>query len=240
MAKKGGTRHENRLMGAKTRSFARKGHKWGVRPNPGPHARETSVPLADMIRTIGLAQTRAEVKRVLNTRAIKINGRVRTSEKFPVGLFDWVQVETGNAKTAYRVLIEKHGRLVPEERSVPKEPFKLSKITKKTAQAKKTVTLTGNDAETWNMAKTDIRVNDSVRWTFHNRKIADTFKLEKGNTVLIVGGERRGGLASIVDIVPGSVTRPALVKLKPQTGDEFQTTVNNVFVIGNANAKTDW
>ncbi len=167
-------------------------------------------------------------------------GRVRTSEKFPVGLFDWVQVETGNAKTAYRVLIEKHGRLVPEERSVPKEPFKLSKITKKTAQAKKTVTLTGNDAETWNMAKTDIRVNDSVRWTFHNRKIADTFKLEKGNTVLIVGGERRGGLASIVDIVPGSVTRPALVKLKPQTGDEFQTTVNNVFVIGNANAKTDW
>lgn len=238
MAKKGGTRHENRLMGASTRTYAKKAATFGIRSEPGPHARKTSAPLGDILKDMGVGRTSNEIRRLLNRRVVKVNDRVRTAPRFPVGLFDLVSVD--GLPKPYRMIIENHGRLVAQERQSPKAPFKLSKVKAKTMGKEKTIRLTTTDGENWRLPKTDVRVNDTVKWTLSDRKIVESFKLESGNAVLVTGGQRRGSVATIEDIVPGTVTRPALVRLKPVEGNSFQTTVANVFVIGPKGTQLEW
>ena len=238
MAKKGGTRHENRLNGTSSRSYSRKMATWGIRAAPGPHSRATSVPLTDILRDLAIGASAREIRSVLRQHLVKVNGRVRSDARFPVGLFDWLSVE-GMPKP-WRIIVEKHGRLVASERPVAKAPFKLSKISSKTMTAGRKLRFSTTDGENWTMGKSGLSVQDTVKWNLMDRKIIDEFALEKGQSVLVIGGQRRGSVATIEDVVSGTVTRSALVRLKPLEGEAFQTTVNNVFVIGPKGTSMDW
>ena len=55
--------------------------------------------------------------------------------------------------------------------------------------------------------------------------------LKEGALAYIVAGTHSGEKASVLEIIPGTVTREKIVKLKAEK-KEFETTAKYVFVIG--------
>ena len=97
MAKKGQSRHLKRYAASKALKLPRKSVVWMVKPAPGPHPSDKSIPLRLVIREyLGLARTAREVDRLLNEKHVLVDGRVRRDSKFPVGLMDVVQLPTLN------------------------------------------------------------------------------------------------------------------------------------------------
>lgn len=109
MAKKGPGKGLKRSKAPKQWRIARKEKKWTVNPHPGPHNKE-AIPLAIIVRDyLEYAHTMREVKQILSERKVKINGKVRTDYKFPVGILDVVEIPLTNEY--YRTLPNKKGNL---------------------------------------------------------------------------------------------------------------------------------
>ncbi|MGB9728979.1 MAG: 30S ribosomal protein S4e [Thermoprotei archaeon] len=81
----------------------RKEYTWTIRPLPGPHPLKFSIPLLLIVRDmLKYAETYKEAKKIIKRGFIKIDGKVRRDESFPVGLMDIVElIPTGET---YRLL----------------------------------------------------------------------------------------------------------------------------------------
>lgn len=71
----------------------RKEYTWTVKPSPGPHPSKLSIPLLLIIRDmLKYAETYREAKKIIKRGLIKVDGKVRRDEAFPVGLMDVVEI----------------------------------------------------------------------------------------------------------------------------------------------------
>ncbi len=71
----------------------RKEYTWTVKPSPGPHPLEASIPLLLIVRdALKYADTYREAKKIIKRGLIKIDGKIRRDEAFPVGLMDVVEI----------------------------------------------------------------------------------------------------------------------------------------------------
>ena len=81
--------HLKRVAAPQTWKIKRKNHIWISRPNAGAHSLPQSISLnTAMKEIIKCAMTSSEVKTILNTKTILVDGRRRKEPKFPVGLMD--------------------------------------------------------------------------------------------------------------------------------------------------------
>ncbi len=229
MANKGETKSEKRLASSKAVPVLRKEHTWQVRTKPGPHKRKNSVALEFVVRDLlGIARNTREVKSILNSGNVLVDGRAVKNRHLPVGLFDLVSIVP--EKKSYRILFSRKGKIKAVEEDFA-EKRKICKVVGKRALAKGMFQLATNDGRTFLEKKAGTKAGDSLLVEVPEQKISKVLKMEPNKTVLVVDGTHVGDVAKLLEVFPGSMLRPKLVKLKTETG-EFSTVETNIFVVG--------
>jgi len=235
----GGSRHLKRLAAPWFYPIVRKEYKWVVKPSPGPHSLETSVPLLLVVRDmLNIAQTAREAIRVISGGFVKVDGVVRRSYKYPVGLMDVVEI-TATGET-YRVVPYPtiYMKLHPIDRA--EAGIKPLRIEGKT-------TVKGGHIELnlyggYNLlirisdprkAEEDVyRTMDTVLLTLPEKRIAGHIGFEEGAVVIVIGGRNVGRVGRILKVAWGMRRYRTLVTLEDPAGHVFQTTADKVYVIG--------
>lgn len=224
MARKGQRRHLKRFGASTALRLPRKKAVWTVKPVPGPHPADESIPLRLVVRDyLGLTHTARETDRILAEANILVDGRVRRDPKFGVGLMDVVQIPTTNQN--YRVLLDTRGRLTLHE--IPKDEvsFKLCKVLHKSTAPDKRIQLGFHDGKTLVGGYGEFRPFDVAKLALPDFKIITRLAFERGALALVTGGKNVGKMGKIVEI------RPDLVTLTSD-GMSFRAPKKYVFVVG--------
>jgi small subunit ribosomal protein S4e len=203
---------------------------WTVKPSPGPHAIEDSLPLLLVVRDIlELADTAREAKMIINQGDILVDGTVRKDYKFPVGFMDVIQIpKTGKT---YRVLPDEKGRLVLHSISAENQEFKLCRVQNKTTIRGGKQQLNLHDGRNC-LVEGDYKAGDVVVLQVPKQEITDHLKLENGTLGLITGGKHIGELGTIKEINITKSSMPNTVLMETADGKSFQTLQDYVFVLG--------
>ena len=239
MARMGGQRKLKALAAPKFWPILRKEYKWTVKPRPGPHPMERSLPLLIIVRNVlGYALTAREARKLIAEGHFKVDGRVRKDYKFPVGFMDVIEVvETG----------EKY-RFIP----YPVKFFKLHPIPDEEARLKpdrienKTTVKGGHiQLNLFDGRNVLIRVRDprnpvedvyktmgTLLLTLPEQGIKDYIPFEPGNIAIIIGGKNVGRVGRIIDVKRGWGRKRSIVTLEDARGNKFQTSMEYVYVIG--------
>lgn len=232
MASKGENKTQKLLSASQVLGFERKKKHWVIRTKAGAHAKEDSLPLGVVIRDrLQFASNLKETKKILNSKLIKVNGKIRTDPQFAVGLMDLIDVALEKNPQRFLMLLDSKGRCLLKENKTEKKVEKLSKIVGKNITHKGKINIRTHDGHTLEVTE-KIQVGDTIKWNVLENKILEIFKLQKGSLAFIEGGTHTGQVARIQSIVPGTMKRSALVHLDIDNGS-FQTIKEYVFVIGN-------
>lgn len=243
MGKKGGRRHLKRKPAPRFWPVRRKEYAWTVKPKPGPHMLEQSLPLTLTLRDIlGFAKTLKEAKNIISQGKVLVDGKVRREEAFPVGLMDVIALP--EAEAAYRVLPHEKGlTLHPIEKD--ETTFKLYRVENKTTLDDGHVQVNLHDgtnkliqvSDSKNPSEDVYETLNVLKIAIPNGEIVEQFKLQKNATALIIGGQNRGVHGKIVDIeeVAGKKRRSLLATVEDAAGKRFQTILDFIFVLGKEN-----
>src|SRR5437016_14132659 len=109
-------KHLKRLPAPRSWTIPRKTDFWVVKPSPGPHPIDASVPIGLILRDmLKVCATPREARHILNDRGVLVDGRAVTDPKFPVGLMDVLSFAVTTAH--YRMLVNTRAKmaLVPIE-----------------------------------------------------------------------------------------------------------------------------
>ncbi len=230
MANKGETKSQKSISAPKVRQFLRKANVFTVKSRPGPHSKETSVPLSFAMRTLlGATENLKETKKVISNGDVKVNAKIRKDYRFAVGIFDTIELVASKKK--YRAILDRKGRLQFVEIDIKSKDFKVSKIVSKKAVKGNKTWITTNDGFTIDIGKEKISVGDSIKVSLPEGKIEEIFPMAKGNSIFIIGGTHVGKTIKISDITEGTGQRKKLISLVEGDKD-FQTVAKNVFVVG--------
>lgn len=229
MGKRGQNNHLKRIATPSAIAISnKKDHVWISKSEAGPHDHKHSIPLVVFLRDIlEVCKTNKEARDILNNRFVSVDGKVRTREKFPIGLMDLISLE--KADKYYRILIEKHGRLVPTEVKKDQTKEKIAKITKKFTKKKGEIMITLHDGKTIK-ADNNVKVGDSIIISIPENKIKKVLKMEKGATCLIKGGKHSGAIAKIQEIIKRGAGKGKEARMKSGK-EEFITVIKHLCVV---------
>ncbi|CDJ56887.1 hypothetical protein, conserved [Eimeria maxima] len=196
----------------------------------GPHKLRECLPLAILLRNrLKYALTYHETKLIVMQRLIRIDGKIRTDQCYPVGFMDIISIE--KTQQYYRLLLDTKGRFIPRQINKEEANYKLCKVKKILIGNKGIPMLVTHDARTIRFPHPNIKVHDTIRINIEDSKILDTYKFESGNIAMITGGHNVGRVGIIVNRERhlGSLD---IVHIRDTRGNEFATRINNVFIIG--------
>lgn len=242
MGKKGGRRHLKRKPAPAFWPVHRKEAVWTIKPNAGPHQVAHSLPLTLIVRDIlGLAKTRGEVKAIISDEKIVVDGEVQRDDHFPTGLMDVVSMLDTDRR--YRVLPSEKG-LTLHPINKDEADIKLCRIENKTILNNGNVQLNLHDGRNIlvkvkdaNKHEEDVfKTLDTVKISLPDQQLQGHLKLTEGVPAIIVGGKNIGKSGKIVSLEhrEGQKRKNALVTIEDQKGNHFQTTIEYVFVVGDA------
>ncbi|NPA86837.1 MAG: 30S ribosomal protein S4e [Candidatus Diapherotrites archaeon] len=228
----GGRRHLKRIAAPKSWKIKRKSRfgVWVTKPSPGPHPQERSIPLRILVRDyLGLARNAREADFIIKRGEILVDGKVRKDPKFPVGLFDVVEIP--KVEKVYRIILDEKGRLVPKEISESEKGYKIVRIERKKMVRGGRVQLGTHDGRSFLLKETDLKPGDVLKIEVPSQNIVESYKLEPGNLVYILSGRHAGTIGTVKEIEKGDLLRPTLVKVEVG-GETIETAKRNVFVVG--------
>lgn len=191
--------HIKRLVVPKSWTLLKKERKFVVRPRPGAHPAKLSMPISLLLKKKAYASTTSEVKKILNTKEILVDGRRVKEYKFPVGLMDVVTIkETGDI---LRIVLDEKGRLAMIATDKEDAGLKISKIKDKKVLKKGKMQLNLSDNRNILVEKGDYHVGDSLLITLPFQEIKQHFKLEPGALIYLIGGKHIGskGIVESID-----------------------------------------
>jgi small subunit ribosomal protein S4e len=232
---KGARKHLKRLAAPGHWQIRRKEHPFTIRPSPGSHSLEESIPLAVIVRDmLKLTTSSKETRQVIARGAVKVDGIVRKNYKYPVGLMDVVEIP--EIKTRYRMVpsSQHHMRIHP----IPKGEVgsKLCKIVGKTTVAKGNIQLHLHDGRNILIAVKDpkakptkeYRSGDTLLIDIPKQTIRNRIPLKEGVIAIITGGVHTGFVGTLEKID----TEIKLGTIKGADETTFQTALRYVFAIG--------
>ncbi len=242
MGKKGGKKHLKRKPAPKFWPIHRKEAVWTVKPKPGPHPLSRCIPIVLLVRDIlRFAKTRKEAKTVISQGKIEVNGKIQREELFPVGLMDAISIP--ETEKTYRVLPSEKG-LILHLIETDEAEFKLCRIEDKTSVMGGHVQLNLHDG-----TNILIRVNDpkkpeedvyqtldTLKLSIPDQEVLEHVKLAVGAPAIIIGGKNVGryGKITAIEEKPSRKRRDLLVTIQSKNGNRFQTTLNFIFLLGDA------
>lgn len=203
---------------------------WAPRPSPGPHKIRECLPIIIMLRNrLKYALTAREVKMIVLSRHIRVDGKVRTDTKFPCGFQDVVTIN----KTAehFRLVYDVKGRFNLMRIPADEASWKLLKIVKKGLGARAIPYIVSHDGRTIPYPDPEIKIGDTIKYDFMKGKILGAAHFQKNAIVMITGGHNIGRVGSIEKIErhPGSFD---IVHVRDSKDNHFSTRRENIFVLG--------
>ncbi|MFO8078068.1 MAG: 30S ribosomal protein S4e [Thermoplasmatota archaeon] len=221
--------HLKRLNAPRSLRLHRKERVWTVRSAPGPHSKQSAIPLGLLIRDyLHLCDSLGEAKRLLSNGEILVDNTIQKQYRFPVGLMDVVSIP--KLKKHYRVLFDKRGKLALVSLQAAEASWKLRKITGKTIVKENRTQLSFHDGFTMLVKKDTYQTGDVLKISFEKNKVEATYSQKKGTISLITGGSHIGELASIESIEEIKSSKPNVARMK---GDHaFITLQDYVFAVG--------
>ncbi|MCI4461511.1 MAG: 30S ribosomal protein S4e [Thermogladius sp.] len=234
-----GSRHLKALAAPYYWPILRKEFKWAVKPSPGPHPIEYSLPLLIVVRNVfGYAETAREARRLIAEGNFRIDGRVVRDYKFPVGFMDVLHI----------VPTDEYYRVVPVPTKVigfvkiPREEasFKLCRIEDKVTVKGGHIQLNLHDGRNVLVRVSDPRnpVEDvydtlgTIQLSLADNKIMDYIPLAENTLVIISGGRNVGRVGLLKSVYRGMGVRRSIAVIEDKNGNLFQTSLNYVFPIG--------
>ena len=220
-------KHLKRLPAPRSWALARKTDFWVVKPSPGPHPIDRSVPLGLILRDmLKVCDTAREARHILNNRKVLVDGRAVADPKFPIGLMDVLSLE--ETKAHYRMMVDTRGRmtLVPVEAAEAK--WKLCRIEDKTTVRGGKTQLNLHDGRNLLLPKDQYKTGTTLKVQVPEQKVLGHFELGPGSASLITGGQHVGELAHVLQVQQTRNARANTVTFK----EGFSTDVDKVFVVG--------
>ncbi len=224
MANKGGNRHMK--VSSIPSSWPRGGKsvRFLAKPRPGPHSTQYSLPLVILIRDVlGLASTAKEARIAIATGKVRVNGKLRKEDKFPVGPFDLVSVESyGN----YCILPKKGVGLYP----IPYEGPRYLRVERKALYAGK-YQIGFHDGSNMLLPRDSpfsaVKVGSTLVLEASGEKWVpkQELQLREGSLVIVVGGKNEGVIGTV-----SSVSEDQVNISTPQ-GQAFQTSKDHIYVV---------
>jgi small subunit ribosomal protein S4e len=227
MGKRGAPKHMKRIVVPTTVPIHdKKDSEWMIKAHPGPHPREMAIPLGVLLRDVlKVARTGREVHHMLSGRLVRVDGKIRVDEKFPVGLMDVVTLADKN----YRILLDSKGRLTPTEIKDADSSSKTVRVVKKHTIAKGKTNVTFHDGRNL-ITDNHVSVGDSVVISLPKVEFKNHLKRDKGSKCLVVEGKHAGSIVSLKEIIQRKGGKPSEAVVTH--GDqEFITVANYLFVV---------
>ena len=214
------SRHLKAYAAPKSWTLLRKITKWVARPQQGVHPFERSLPVSLLLKQIGAAKTTKEAKKIVNSKAVKIDGKTIKNYHHSTGFMDSIQIQ----ETALRGSIDNKGRLKFLEITADETGKKICKIIGKTTVKKGKTQLNLSDGRNI-LADKAYATGDSILIEVPSQKILEHYPLAKGSTVFLTAG-RHIGVTGTVDNIEGR-------RIWCKTGKEkIETLVDFAYVIG--------
>ncbi len=239
MGSKGGAKHLKRPAAPRFWSIPRKRMKWVAKPRAGPHSGAHSIPLSVVVRDMLLiARTGKEVRLLLSQRKVKVDGRIQTDHKYPVGLMDIIEIP--EARTRFRVIPATRKGLTLVDISKEEASFKLCRIADKSTVKKGNIQLNLHDSRNLLLKVQDPRkpvedvysTRDTIQLSIPEQKVIKHLKLAEGSYVITTGGANVGRHGKVLSIESGSAARRMTVEVEASDGGRFRTIGEYIFVLG--------
>jgi small subunit ribosomal protein S4e len=230
---RGPKKHLKRVNAPKHWMLDKLGGVFAPRPSCGPHKLRECLPLVIFLRNrLKYALTYDEVKKIVNQRLVKVDGKVRTDKTYPAGFMDVITIERTGEN--FRLIYDVKGRFAVHRITPEEAKYKLCKVKKLLVGLKGVPSVVTSDARTIRYPDPLIKLNDTVRVNIATGKIEDFVKFDSGNVCMITGGHNLGrvGLITHRERHHGGFD---IVHIKDSLGHSFATRLNNVFVIGKGN-----
>jgi len=188
-------RHLKSYAAPKSWTLLRKIRKWVLKPLPGAHPLDKALPIGVLLKQVGVADTTKEARKIINQRAVLVDGIPVKDVHFATGFMDGITIKPD---IILRGTLDEKGRLkfVP----VPEVSKKISKIIGKTSAKGGKVQLNLSDGRNVLVDKGSHKTGDSLLFDVPSQKIVDTIPLDKGVTVFLVGGKHTGTVGIVAEI----------------------------------------
>lgn len=223
------TRRLKRGAAPKAWTVPRKGTKWILRPSPGPHAQDRSVPLLLLLRDVRrLVASSREARVLVGGGSVRVDAGVAHDLARGVGLMDTVSFAPP-LDQHYRMVTDRRGKLVLVPIPTTEAMIKIGRIRAKHAAKGGRVQLTLHDGRNLlSEPKTPYRVGDSLKIEVPTQKVLAHFPLKPGAIAFVAGGSHVGELARVQKIEVRNSPQPNLVHFE----EGFSTVKEYVYVVG--------
>ncbi|MHA2174970.1 MAG: 30S ribosomal protein S4e [Candidatus Hodarchaeales archaeon] len=243
MGSKGSTRHSKRLSAPITYTIKRKHGVFTIRPYPPRGQYELAIPLGILLREVlGYAKTLNEVRKILNRKMVKIDGEIKTSYKYSLGLMDVLEITKTNE---FFRLVPYRGKRRVTLHSITEEEAKqkLLQVKKKHSIRGGLTQLTFHDGRTISFNNKeestipiqDISPKDSILYNLETHEMVEHYPFTENSLGLVMGGHNVGLLGTIVEIETQLGRKNRTITFQTEEG-EIKTSDRLIFIVGTTKA----
>lgn len=226
----GNNQHLKRHAAPVSWPIKRKNITFIAKPKPGSHKSKYVTSIVVLLRDVlNYAETSKEVKLVLNEKQVLVNAKEVTDIKFPVGMFDIIEIK--GTKEKFVVLFDKFSKL---RLVAQKDNSIYLRVTGKKSLANKKYQLnfmngfnTLVDEKTYN----GVKVRDTIVYDLDKNNVSSVLNLKEGAFVYFYDGKFVGQFGEIKTFVNYQGVTKDVVEV--EIGDEVHSTAKDyAYVIG--------
>ena len=214
--------HLKRQKAPKTWGVPRKGTAYVVRPQSDLRK---GIPLLIVLRDImKLVKNKKELKKVLHSKKILLNGKEIRNEKNSILLFDVITIVPSSEN--YKLILSDKGKFSVEKITEKEAEQKVSKIVNKKILKGKKIQLNLSDGRNV-LSNLKCRTNDSVIIDFKENKIKKCLELKEKARALVVGGKHIGKKGTISKID----TDKKIIELETEDKNKINVLIKHLVVV---------
>ena len=215
--------HLKRLTAPNTWPIKTKETTFITRPAGTGSTMELTIPLVIVFKDmLGLATTTKEVKHILHTQEVFVDGKRAYDHDAGLGLMSVVSIPKNDLY--YRLSINTKKKLVLLPIKKEEAQKRTLRVENKTLLGEKKIQLNALGGHNLLVDKDEFKVADTI--LVENNKVVQTIAFEKGALVFLYKGAHTGHLAKVEDIDNKNVL------LKADDGQVFETRRHYCFVVG--------
>ncbi|MBI4152886.1 30S ribosomal protein S4e [Candidatus Woesearchaeota archaeon] len=206
--------------------ISRKEKKYVVRPLPGGHKRELSLPILVIMRDmLHYVQSARELRKVLQQNGVLVDGKKLEDIHSSVGLFDVVYLP--KTREYYRLLLNRSDKLLLTPIDIKESGIKVCKVTSKHKVKGGKMQIALHDGRTFIIEhEKDVSVGDSVVLQLPDKKLAQILRLKKGAYVYLTDGKHSGNHGVLREITETEVA------FEDGKNNKLETLKEYVIVLG--------
>ena len=229
MGNKGGRNKMKRLTAPRSWDIPRKSSRFIFKPTAGPHQTVAAYPLGVVIRDLAsMANLTKELKFMVKTGKVLVDGKKMRTPRFPAGLFDVISVPMEGAD--FRLVPSPKG-LVLAKVGADEAKTKLCRVRSKTKVKGGHIQYGLHDGRSLVDDKLNLSPGDALLIEVPTQKVIGQTRLAKGSIGLVLSGDRAGQLGNIAEVKKGTISREKMVKITLPSG-EAEIPSRLVFPVG--------